>query len=57
MTPADLKAWRAREGLSQRAAATFAGVHRVTWANWERGKFPVPHWLGPKLREACGSAP
>ncbi|MFH5805450.1 helix-turn-helix domain-containing protein [Alienimonas sp. DA493] len=37
---ARLKAWRAAEGLSQRAAGERLDppVHFTTWAGWERGE-------------------
>ena len=49
MTPADLRAWRSRLGLSQIRAAALLGVHAVTLCRWERGRAPMP----PMLRLAC----
>ena len=38
MTPADLAAWRASLGLSQRAAAAALGVTLATYQALERGR-------------------
>lgn len=35
--PYDIAAWRARMGLSQRAAAQALGVALTTYQQWERG--------------------
>jgi DNA-binding XRE family transcriptional regulator len=42
----DLKAWRERLGLTQEAAASVLGVHRVTIARWESGVCKMPHLIG-----------
>ncbi len=41
MTIYEFREWRYRLGLSQTAAAELLGVHRVTLANWELGKYPI----------------
>lgn len=41
-----LKAYRAAHGLTQAELGARLCVHRVTVANWERGLYPVPGWLG-----------
>jgi len=41
MTNIELERWRARVGISQEKAAELLGVHRVTFANWERRKYPI----------------
>ena len=38
MTPADLRAWQARMGLTYDTAAQALGVSRATYAEWLRGK-------------------
>ncbi len=35
--------WRARMGLSQRAAANALGVTLSTWQAWERGRYLDSH--------------
>lgn len=43
MTPAEIKQARRKLGLrTQQALAETLGVHRVTVANWERDKYPIP---------------
>lgn len=42
MTPAELKATRARLGLSQPALARLLGVHPLTVSKWERGLHHIP---------------
>lgn len=37
MTPADLKAWQERQGLSYRAAAAALGVSPATYWDWTQG--------------------
>jgi DNA (cytosine-5)-methyltransferase 1 len=56
-TPAALKAWRAKHGLTQREAGAFAYVRLRSWQKWEYGERPVPHWLRAVLRETHGTAP
>lgn len=56
-TPDDLRAWRAREGLTQEQAGKIAGVKRLAWARWELGTRPVPQWLADTLRQRWGLAP
>jgi len=41
MTNIELERWRARVGISQEKAAELLGVHRVTFAKWESGKYPI----------------
>lgn len=45
MTPADLKAWRAEQGLTQPALAALLGIHEVTLSRWERGERDIPPYL------------
>lgn len=49
LTPAELKAWRARLGISQTEAETrvFFGTHYSGrhWRRWENGEHSVPRWL------------
>jgi DNA-binding transcriptional regulator YiaG len=40
-TSDELKAVRAKSGLTQKEAAALAGVTLKTWQNWEQGKSPV----------------
>jgi DNA-binding transcriptional regulator YiaG len=42
MTPTELKAIRAKLGLSQAALAELLGVKRNTVVRWEMGKHPMP---------------
>lgn len=44
-TPADLKAWRKKHGLSQRGAAALVGAKTRTWEDWEAGKRKPPAML------------
>lgn len=37
MTPADLSAWRAKMGYTQRDAAAALGVQLTAYQQWERG--------------------
>lgn len=41
MTPADLRAWQASVGLSQRAAAQTLGVTHAAYSAWVLGKTPI----------------
>jgi DNA-binding transcriptional regulator YiaG len=45
MTPQDVKDFRARHKLSQRAAAKRTGTGYVSWHNWEHGKTAPPAWI------------
>lgn len=56
-TPADLRAWRDAEDLTQDDAARLAGVARETWARWEIGTRAIPQWLADTLRQRWGTAP
>lgn len=38
MTPLDLRAWQARMGLTQAAAAQSLGVSKATYCEWLAGK-------------------
>lgn len=42
MTPTQLKAWRFRLGLSQRAAAGALGVSHRQFVRWELDEWPIP---------------
>lgn len=42
MAPADLRAWRARLGLSQAEAARRLGVSRRAFQNYEAGARAIP---------------
>jgi transcriptional regulator with XRE-family HTH domain len=39
----ELRAWRQREGLTQREAAEFLKVNRRTYEDWEYGRFVPDH--------------
>lgn len=56
-TPADLRAWRKREGLSAARAAGVAGVDLRTWQRWELAEIAAPQWLRDTLLQRWGSAP
>ena len=56
-TPADLRAWREAEGLTQERAAKLAGVELRGWQRWESGERSVPQWLADVLLVRWGSAP
>lgn len=45
MTPASLKAWRARHKLSRRAAAEQLGCGERSIRNWEGGVNPIPRYI------------
>jgi DNA-binding transcriptional regulator YiaG len=45
MKPAQLKAWRKREGYSQSQLAGALGVHTMTISKWERGVREIPSFL------------
>ena len=52
MTPAELKEWRKRAGLSQRNVAEMLEIALPTWQRYERGfdwktsaPVEVPRWL------------
>ncbi len=45
MTPADLKAWRARLGFTQEGAAGELGVSREHYNRLEAGKKPITRML------------
>jgi len=45
MTPAELKAWRTRRGLSQLRLAVLLGVSGLSVSRWERADRPIPPWL------------
>lgn len=47
----DLKRWRSNIGVTQEKAAELLGVHRVTYANWENGVYPV----SKAVAEACAN--
>ena len=49
MTPAELKAWRAEQGLSQPALAALLGIHEITLSRWERGEREIPSYLALAL--------
>jgi transcriptional regulator with XRE-family HTH domain len=48
---ADLREWRLRHGLSQRALGEELGVTRLTVARWELGTRAMPAFLYLTLRE------
>lgn len=54
MTAEELKAIRAKQGLSQRAFAEVLGLSNVEIARWETGKRPIPRWLVLLLRNLEG---
>ena len=45
MTPDTLRAFRAELRLTQAGLAARLGVNRVTVAEWERGRSPMPTYL------------
>jgi transcriptional regulator with XRE-family HTH domain len=45
MSPAELKEWRRKLGLTQEKAAQIFRVSRVAEQNWESGATPVPDWV------------
>jgi transcriptional regulator with XRE-family HTH domain len=45
MTPAELKAWRARNGYSQSELAEVLGVASMSVSRWERGAREIPSFL------------
>ncbi len=45
MTPADLKAWRTAQGLTQPALAALLGIHEMTVSRFERGERPMPPYF------------
>ena len=49
VTPADLRAWRDRQGLRQADLADLLGVHAMTVSRWERGPQKIPPYLGLAL--------
>ena len=46
MTPGSFWVWRDRLGLTREEAAQALGTTRMTIWRWERGRCPMPHWLG-----------
>lgn len=56
-SPHRLRSWRDREGLTQAAAASLAGVERLAWQRWESGARSVPQWLPDVLVQRWGTAP
>lgn len=46
MSGDDLRRMRARLGMTQARLAGVLGVHPVTVARWEAGRWPVPRWVG-----------
>lgn len=50
MDPAELKALRARLGLTQRGLSEIVGVSSNTVARWERGELPVREPIARLLR-------
>jgi DNA-binding transcriptional regulator YiaG len=45
MSPDELKAWRARLGLSQAGLAEALGLSKRTYEAWEQGRFAIPAYL------------
>lgn len=41
ITPAEIRAAREAAGLTQAQAAALVHSHKITWCNWESGKFPI----------------
>lgn len=52
MTPADLKALRAKLKWTQQQLADYLQVHKLTVSKWERGTVPIPHMVELALRQA-----
>jgi transcriptional regulator with XRE-family HTH domain len=57
MTPAKLRVWREKSGLTQAKAAELAGVTIRHWQRWEAGDVPIPQWLPDVLIQRWGDAP
>lgn len=53
MVPAELKRQREAYGLTQQELAEALGVHRVTYAQWETGRYALPVLL-PHALKAIG---
>lgn len=51
MTPAELRATRARLGLTQPALAALLGVHPLTVSQWETGRRAIPAFLHLALKQ------
>lgn len=45
MTPAELKAWRTTQSLTQPALAALLGIHEMTLSRWENGDRLIPPYL------------
>jgi transcriptional regulator with XRE-family HTH domain len=43
MTPTQLRQWRLRHNLTEKAAAELIGTTPNTWALWERGERGIRH--------------
>lgn len=50
MTPAALREWLARLGLSQQAAARAVGLNPRTMRRYLAGESPVPAWMELALK-------
>lgn len=48
-TPGELRAWRTRHKLSQRALAALLDVRGLTVHRWEAGSSPLPHTVSLAL--------
>lgn len=55
MTPADLAAWRKKEGLTQQEAGEWYGLSKKSaarsWARYERGQRRIPQPLLTRIRD------
>ena len=56
MTPADLRTFRSRLGLSQAKLAARLDVDVMTISRWERGTRAIPPFLHLALERLAGSA-
>lgn len=56
-TPQEIRQAREAAGLTQAQAAALVHSHKITWCNWESGKFPVDpaRWELFRLKVAASS--
>lgn len=57
MTPAQLKSWRAKAGLTQSEAAAIFYKCPRQYQNWEAGKSPVPKLVEDKINKEAKKVP
>jgi transcriptional regulator with XRE-family HTH domain len=49
-TRRDLRLWRTARGMTQAELAGYLGVSRLTYQQWERGRYRIPRLLPLALR-------